>query len=83
MTLEPLALRWAVESGRVCTKSPVNTAADLGTMLPLTQAVPFAYSIADAESAANNCPGSNIASTILKTARSTVSDMVLATPPHS
>src|SRR6266481_1299449 len=80
MTLEPLALRLAVESGRVCTRSPANTAADLGTVLPLIQAVPFEYSIADAESAASKCAGSNIASTTLNTDRSAACDMVKLTP---
>ncbi len=59
----------ALESGRVCTKSPENTAADLGTVVPLIHAMPFEYSMADAESAASNCAGTNIANMMLNADR--------------
>jgi len=69
-----------VESGRVCTKSPEKTAADLGTVLPLIQAVPFEYSMADAESAASSCAGINIANTTLNTDRPAFCIMFKVTP---
>ena len=49
-------------------------------MLPLTQAVPFEYSIADAESAASNCAGINIANRRLNADPSIDCDMFLHTP---
>src|SRR6266496_955796 len=62
ITLDPAALKLAVESDRVCTRSPEKTAADLGTVLPFSQAAPFVYSMAEAESAASNCIGNSMAS---------------------
>jgi hypothetical protein len=60
--------------------SPENTAADLGTALPLSQAEPFAYNIAEAESAASNCAGTNIASRKLNADRSAFCDMAELAP---
>jgi hypothetical protein len=43
----------AVESARVCSRSPENTAADFGTSLPFNQAAPFVYNMAEAVSPAS------------------------------
>src|SRR5208283_2374278 len=53
----------AVESERVCNRSPENTATDFGTSLPFNQAAPFVYNIDDAVSPASiSCAGNRIAS---------------------
>src|ERR1700751_4176053 len=80
ITLDPLELRLAVESGRVCTRSPEKTAADLGTVVPLIQAVPFEYNMAEAESAASNCAGTNIVNTTLNTVCRALCIMKFSTP---
>src|ERR1039458_7028121 len=43
----------AVESARVCNRSPAKTAADFGTSLPFNQAAPFVYNMAVAVSPAS------------------------------
>jgi hypothetical protein len=61
----------AVESERVCSKSPENTAIVLGAAPPFTQAEPFVYNIAEADSPdASACIGNAIASTQQTTLRS-------------
>src|ERR1039457_1680083 len=47
----------AFESGRVCSTSPENTAADFGTSLPFNQAEPVVYNIAEAVSPPSICAG--------------------------
>src|SRR5581483_7807943 len=56
-TLEPSALMLANEASCVSTRSPGKIADESGTVLPFSDAVPFAYSIAAAVSAATAVPG--------------------------
>src|ERR1039458_7368065 len=66
---------FAVESERVCSRSPENMAADFGTTLPFTQAEPVVYNIADADSHASICAGNRHASRQHTAARSSDRDM--------
>src|SRR5450755_1559426 len=54
ITFEPEALIFAMESGLVCTRSPGKIAEEPGMVPPLSQAVPFVYSIAAPEELAAN-----------------------------
>src|SRR6266496_6716439 len=80
ITLDPAAVRLAVESDRVCTRSPEKTAADLGTTLPFSQAGPFVYSMAKAEPAATNRIGRKITSRQPRTNLHSDCDMFHLTP---
>jgi hypothetical protein len=68
MTLDPFDWMLAVESARVCSMSPENTAADFGTSLPFNQAAPLIYSIAAAVSPASIICAGNIAASKQHTA---------------
>src|ERR1700722_19932864 len=71
----------AVESGRVCNRSPEKTAADFGTSLPFNQAAPLVYSMADAVSPANiTCAGNRIANKQQTADRNADRGMVRITP---
>src|SRR5271165_6618381 len=66
----------AVESARVCSRSPEKTAADFGTSLPFSQAGPFVYNIAVGVSPARAiCAGNTIASKQHTTDRNADSDI--------
>jgi len=52
----------AVESERVCKRSPENIAAVFGAVAPFTHADPLVYNIADADSPAIICAGNAAAS---------------------
>src|SRR5208282_6282142 len=71
----------AVESGRVCNRSPANSATDLGASLPFTQAAPVVYNMADGVSPASIiCAGNTIASKQHTTDRNADSDMIRIAP---
>ncbi len=71
----------AVESARVCNRSPEKTAADFGTSLPFNQAGPFVYNMADVVSAASIiCAGNTIASKQHTADRNADCDMIRITP---
>src|SRR3954449_3247842 len=57
VTFDPSALMLTIESGLVCTMSPANKAELWGTELPLIQAVPLAYSMAEFDSDAMSDAG--------------------------
>src|SRR5262252_569157 len=65
ITLEPVAVMVTTESGLVYTKSPRKMADDRVMVLPLTNAGPWLYSMAEGVSAANNETGNSTTSKLL------------------